>query len=56
MLFTHIRSGESDAVRNGAMQFLAIKMRELDKKVFTKEIEDYIYEEAKKVHILHLYR
>ncbi|KAG7456358.1 hypothetical protein MATL_G00251420 [Megalops atlanticus] len=47
-LFTQILQGE-DIVRERAIKFLSTKMRVLPEDVMTKEVEDYIFTEIKKV-------
>ena len=47
-LFTQILQGE-DIVRERAIKFMTIKMKNLPEEVMTKDIEDYIVSESKKV-------
>ncbi|MGH0133128.1 UNVERIFIED_CONTAM: hypothetical protein FKN15_021932 [Acipenser sinensis] len=47
-LFTQILQGE-DIVRERAVKFLSSKMKTLPDEVMTKEVEDYIFTESKKV-------
>ncbi|XP_041074905.1 apoptosis inhibitor 5-like [Polyodon spathula] len=47
-LFTQILQGE-DIVRERAVRFLSSKMKTLPDEVMTKEVEDYIFTESKKV-------
>ena len=47
-LFSQILSGE-DVVRERAIKFMATKMKNLPEESFTKEVEDYLVLEAKKV-------
>ncbi|KAM6973210.1 apoptosis inhibitor 5 [Aplochiton taeniatus] len=47
-LFSQILQGE-DIVRERAIKFLSAKLKTLSEDVMTKEVEDYVYTEAKKV-------
>lgn len=49
-LFSQILQGE-DIVRERAIKFLSAKLKTLPEDVMTKEVEDYIFAEAKKVGI-----
>lgn len=50
-LFSQILQGE-DIVRERAIKFLSAKLKTLPEDVLTKEVEDYIFVETKKVGIL----
>lgn len=47
-LFSQILQGE-DIVRERAIKFLSAKLKTLPEDVMTKEVEDYVFAETKKV-------
>lgn len=47
-LFSQILQGE-DIVRERAIKFLSIKLKTLPEDTMTKEVEDYVFTETKKV-------
>lgn len=51
-LFSQILQGE-DIVRERAIKFLSTKLKTLPEEVLTKEVEEFILAESKKVSILH---
>lgn len=50
-LFSQILQGE-DIVRERAIKFLSTKLKTLTEDVMTKEVEEYVFTETKKVSIL----
>lgn len=47
-LFSQVLQGE-DIVRERAIKFLATKLKTLPEDVMTKEVEEYVFAETKKV-------
>ena len=47
-MFSQILQGE-DIVRERAIKFLSLKLKTLPEEVMTKEVEDYVFAETKKV-------
>lgn len=48
-LFSQILQGEEDIVRERAIKFLSTKLKTLPEEVLTKEVEELILTESKKV-------
>lgn len=53
-LFSQILQGE-DIVRERAIKFLSTKLKMMPDDTMTKEVEDYIFIETKKVSTLHIF-
>lgn len=53
-LFSQILQGE-DIVRERAIKFLSVKLKTLPEDVMTKEVEDYVFSETKKVCLQHIF-
>ena len=49
-LFSQILQGE-DVVRERAIKFLSLKIKTLPEDVMTKEVQDYVFAETKKVRL-----
>lgn len=54
-LFSQILQGE-DIVRERAIKFLSTKLKTLPEEVMTKEVEEFILTESKKVSVLFQYK
>lgn len=48
-IFGHILNFEVDQIRERAIKFLALKLKMLPEDILTKQIEEYVLEESKKV-------
>jgi predicted house-cleaning noncanonical NTP pyrophosphatase (MazG superfamily) len=49
MLLSHVAQTDDKVVRDRALRFLVAKVRTLDTKILTKEIEEFLFDEAKKI-------
>jgi hypothetical protein len=49
MLLSHVAQTDDEVIRDRALRFLVAKVRTLDAKILTKEIEEFLYVEAKKI-------
>lgn len=47
--FGHILNPDSDLIRERAVKFVTTKLKALPESVVTKEIEDYVLQQSKKV-------